>query len=46
MSSDSKHHGNDSGQGEKAWLDRHLGKVIAAGLAVCLLALLGRALTG
>lgn len=46
MESDSEQHGNGGGEGEKAWLDRHLGKVIAAALAVCLLALVGRALTG
>ncbi len=45
MGSETDEH-DDSRQADTPWLDRHLGKVIAAGLAVCLLALVGRALTG
>lgn len=45
MGSESNERG-DSGTGDSGWLDRHLGKLIAGALAVCLLALVGRALTG
>ncbi len=37
----------DSGEDDQsAWLDRHLGKIVAAAFALCLLALVGRAIMG
>jgi len=40
-----EHKASDEGQ-KQDWVDRHLPKVLVAGLVICALGLIGRALTG
>jgi hypothetical protein len=39
-------HGNQDTGRDGGWIERHLAKIVAAVLTLCLFALIGRALTG